>query len=227
VLVASVGGSLELVVNAVVLQQPDFVYFLCSTGKGGSDTLIEKIVPAAKLSEGAYAVERVQSPHDFPDVVAACGRIEADLGARFAGDELHVVANYTGGTRTMSAGLGALALRHGWLAEVTERPVRPWIGPISNVRISAVTVFADLELSCSEGLNVIIGENGTGKTHLLKRKEKWITLDEFCEHMNMNQDVGRKKLEKLLQDRSLERVSATGDRFAPGVRWEEFHEDPT
>jgi energy-coupling factor transporter ATP-binding protein EcfA2 len=168
VLIASVGGSLELIVDAVVHQQPDFVYFLCSTGKGGSDALVEKIVPGAKLVEGTYAVERVQSPHDFPDVVAACGRIEADLSVRFAGEEVSVVANYTGGTRTMSAGLGALALRNDWLAEVTERAVRPWIGPISRVNISAVGAFASLDLPCSEGLNVIIGENGTGKTQLLK-----------------------------------------------------------
>jgi energy-coupling factor transporter ATP-binding protein EcfA2 len=168
VLIASVGGSLELLVSAIVHHQPAFVYFLCSTGKSGSDALVPQIVPSAKLAEGSFAVERVQSPHDLRDVTAACARIEADLAERFAGEELEVVANYSGGTRTMSTGLGALALRRGWEAEVTERPVRPWCGPVSKVSIQGVTVFANLELACSQGINVIIGENGTGKTHVLK-----------------------------------------------------------
>src|SRR5262249_11185106 len=41
-------------------------------------------------------------------------------------------------------------------------------GPVLSLRLAAVTVFADLELRCSRGINVIIGENGSGKTHLLK-----------------------------------------------------------
>ncbi|OON98456.1 MAG: hypothetical protein ATN35_04810 [Epulopiscium sp. Nele67-Bin004] len=40
--------------------------------------------------------------------------------------------------------------------------------PITNVKIKDLTVFKELELEFSTGLNVFIGENGTGKTHLLK-----------------------------------------------------------
>jgi ABC-type lipoprotein export system ATPase subunit len=169
VLIASVGGSPEPIVNAIVQERPDFVYFLCSTGKSGSDETVEKtIVPGTQLREGSYVITRVQSPHDLRNVVAACSTIEADLDTRFAGEELNVLANYTGGTRTMSAGLVSLAQRRGWDAEVTERPTRPWCGPINRVALEAVTVFKDIELSCAEGINVILGENGTGKTHLLK-----------------------------------------------------------
>ena len=39
---------------------------------------------------------------------------------------------------------------------------------IIKIFIKNITVFEDFELSFNEGINVIIGENGTGKTHLLK-----------------------------------------------------------
>lgn len=39
---------------------------------------------------------------------------------------------------------------------------------ISRVSFENFTVFTDLKLDFSEGLNVMIGENGTGKTHILK-----------------------------------------------------------
>lgn len=39
---------------------------------------------------------------------------------------------------------------------------------ISNVKIKNFTVFEDIEISFSKGINVIIGENGIGKTHIIK-----------------------------------------------------------
>lgn len=40
--------------------------------------------------------------------------------------------------------------------------------PINNVKLTNITVFKELDLNISSGINIIIGENGTGKTHLLK-----------------------------------------------------------
>lgn len=39
---------------------------------------------------------------------------------------------------------------------------------VNKIEIKKFTVFNDVEISTSSGINVIIGENGTGKTHLLK-----------------------------------------------------------
>lgn len=39
---------------------------------------------------------------------------------------------------------------------------------LKTLSVKNLTVFRELNLICSPGLNVIVGENGMGKTHLLK-----------------------------------------------------------
>lgn len=39
---------------------------------------------------------------------------------------------------------------------------------IENVTLVNISVFKYLDLDMSPGINIIIGENGTGRTHLLK-----------------------------------------------------------
>ncbi|MDO4266289.1 MAG: AAA family ATPase [Eubacteriales bacterium] len=39
---------------------------------------------------------------------------------------------------------------------------------IKNISLKNITVFDNLELHCSDGINIFIGPNGVGKTHLLK-----------------------------------------------------------
>lgn len=41
---------------------------------------------------------------------------------------------------------------------------------IKRIKFQNYTVFEDQQMEFSPGINVIIGENGTGKTHLMKRK---------------------------------------------------------
>jgi AAA15 family ATPase/GTPase len=40
--------------------------------------------------------------------------------------------------------------------------------PVSRITLKNFTVFDDVQINFSSGINVFIGENGTGKTHLLK-----------------------------------------------------------
>lgn len=40
--------------------------------------------------------------------------------------------------------------------------------PLQKIYISNFTVFADLHISFSDGINVFIGQNGVGKTHIMK-----------------------------------------------------------
>lgn len=49
---------------------------------------------------------------------------------------------------------------------------------ISRVRLHEFTVFSTLDLPIAEGINVIAGENGSGKSHLLKAMYSVISADE-------------------------------------------------
>ncbi|MBF4562546.1 AAA family ATPase [Microbacterium sp. VKM Ac-2870] len=49
---------------------------------------------------------------------------------------------------------------------------------MSNVRLHDFTVFSTLDLPLAEGINVIAGENGAGKSHLLKAMYAAISADE-------------------------------------------------
>lgn len=141
VLICTVGGQPQPVVNAVRENAPlDRVYFLCSVGsaKNASDrtlttTTVQEtpghcphckkdfiskkkfrpITETAELAERDYTIEGVADPDDLLQVLTACGRIEADIQARWPRGGVEVIANYTGGTKTMSLGLGFYALRRG------------------------------------------------------------------------------------------------------------------
>ena len=39
---------------------------------------------------------------------------------------------------------------------------------LSSLKLSNFTVFADADFKFSQHLNVVVGENGTGKSHMLK-----------------------------------------------------------
>jgi len=130
VLICTVGGSHEPIVRAIENLRPDFVCFVCSeddpaTGKSGSYSQIEgkgkiikkhprdekpelpNIPTQVELKPEAFEVVRV--PTDDLDV--GFKRIRAQLNAlkqRYPDGRL--VADYTGGTKTMTAALVTAAL---------------------------------------------------------------------------------------------------------------------
>ncbi len=143
VLILSVGGSCEPIVRAIREAQPDFVYFLCSAGPRGSEKAVDgpghpcgdarqavcpacggkvplgdptgrSMVVQAGLAPGSYEKITVDDPDDLTACYTRLADLAAGLSRRHPG-EIQVVANYTGGTKTMSVAL-ALAglLREKW-----------------------------------------------------------------------------------------------------------------
>jgi hypothetical protein len=147
ILICTVGGSPVPVVNAIRQNALDSalnqVFFLCSSSDdgAGSDRIVEHAVtfkqagecpecgkrfsrrvehaPLAQqagLEPSGYTIETVSDPDDLRQVVSACDRIAEAVEVRWP--DAAVIANYTGGTKTMSFGLGLAALRRGWLLQL-------------------------------------------------------------------------------------------------------------
>ena len=65
--------------------------------------------------------------------------------------------------------------------------------PIKCIGLKNFTVFEDFQLEVSSGINVFVGENGTGKTHLLK------ALYAACE-ITKDKSLGANFLEKCFKN---------------------------
>jgi CRISPR-associated protein (TIGR02710 family) len=128
ILLCTVGGSHEPIVRAITDTRPDHVCFICSdddpaTGKKGSyqhvigkgliikarydddKPTLPNIPTQAGLTDNQYELIKVD-PDDFDDIYAKLTRW---LAGRDRAQE-HIMADYTGGTKTMSAALVTFAL---------------------------------------------------------------------------------------------------------------------
>ncbi len=121
-LAVTVGGSCEPVVTAIRDHNPDHVLFFASSGPRGSRSTIDglgkvcrenvSILAQTGLPEGCYTIVEIDEPDDLTRCYAATRKGLAELAARYP--DRQRVADYTGGTKTMSAALVLAALEMGW-----------------------------------------------------------------------------------------------------------------
>lgn len=105
ILVVSVGGSLQPIVTSIAQSKPDRVYFLCSRGSSGS---VEEICTKAKAENITRKVDIIDDIDDLNKCYADSLALLQHLRDEFP--EAKIIADYTGGTKSMSAGLAAAAL---------------------------------------------------------------------------------------------------------------------
>lgn len=153
ILVATVGGQPDPIVTAIRENAPlDRVIFLCSSGSGAgassktvhasyirrnrghcphcdqdfeTEVKVPSLMQLSGLDAGRVAVETCDDPDDLSQLLAACERIEASLARQWPRQERQVIANYSGGTKTMSLALGLYALRRrqrGWTLQLNRLP---------------------------------------------------------------------------------------------------------
>lgn len=128
ILLCTVGGSPEPIVKAIESRRPDRVVFLCTGPSGanpGSRVQVEGPVPPpprpdlphdprtiperAGLAPGSWEI--VEVPADDPDAVFwRCRQLLRALRAARATRDARVWVDYTGGTKSMTAGLLAAAI---------------------------------------------------------------------------------------------------------------------
>ena len=138
ILVITVGGSCEPIVNAVKANKYDLVFFVCSTGgRLGSDRTVDgggnpckkdkednvgtpSIVVQTGLKNDQYEKILLEQ-HELDDLNLAYTRIK-ELGKLITNKfpDSEVTANFTGGTKTMSACLVMAAIVFDWKLELNQ-----------------------------------------------------------------------------------------------------------
>lgn len=126
-LALTVGGSCAPVVTAIRDYNPDFVVFIVSTGSRGSRSTVNgqgKPCSAEDKTPLPNILEQTGLPHekydfielDDPDTLHLCyQKIREGLNNQTAGrTDWRKIADYTGGTKTMTAALIVVALELGW-----------------------------------------------------------------------------------------------------------------
>lgn len=129
ILLVTVGGSPQPILTAIDQLQPDRVVFICSTGKTGSDKQVLDPGKPCKVYEGGQIVRelknlptqarldsfdrdrdlvRLQNLDDIGSCYTAIAQKVREL--RAATPDATLQADYTGGTKTMSLALAAVAL---------------------------------------------------------------------------------------------------------------------
>src|SRR5271157_594269 len=132
ILVCTVVGSHQPIVTGILQHRPQFVHFLCSDDAGkakGSYTQVvgegkilkssrdldkpdlPNIVTLAGLQDEQYRVHKIKNFDDLNACYLETVRVITE--ARRQAPEARIVVDYTGGTKSMTAGLAAAALDDG------------------------------------------------------------------------------------------------------------------
>ena len=132
ILIVTVGGSCAPIVNCIGNPpRYDFVYFICSTGRGEASSEIQvdgqgkpckaqdkedpSIVAQTGLKREAYEKVTFDASTEIDDISILYAKLKEfsrELQDKFPG--VKVTANYTGGTKSMSAALVLIAIECEW-----------------------------------------------------------------------------------------------------------------
>jgi hypothetical protein len=132
ILICTVGGSHQPIVSAINDQCPDYVTFICTgkdpaTGRPGSSIQITGVGNCIKARFGddkptlpnipaqtGLSADRIDVcctlSDDLDQIYLDCDNAITDVLRRFP--DANIIADYTGGTKSMSAGLVMAALEH-------------------------------------------------------------------------------------------------------------------
>lgn len=141
ILILTVGGSCEPLVNAINMESPEFVYFVCSSGSKGSHTTVDgsgrpcreyfegkevqnpSIVEQIGLSKEQYKKWELSDPDSLAHCYERLIQLADEIKAHFANKNPRIVANYTGGTKTMSVALALVAMiEEDWELQLNKGP---------------------------------------------------------------------------------------------------------
>lgn len=111
ILIISVGGSIDPVVSSIQKNRPDRIVFVCSDDletTPGSYRLVSQILNQAGATDCRYEVIRIKEIDDLNVCYTESLRIIERERREFV--KATLIVDYTGGTKSMSAGLAAAAM---------------------------------------------------------------------------------------------------------------------
>jgi len=150
ILILSVGGSSEPIINAINFYKPDFVYFFCSSGHRGSAITIDgpgepcgnkskskcpkcgheyylgnpkgkAVAFKVGLSKDKYEVIGVDDPDDLNLCYSTLVSLSKSIKKKYP--DAQIISNYTGGTKTMSAAIALVSIIVGeWDLSINKGP---------------------------------------------------------------------------------------------------------
>ncbi|MHC1631887.1 MAG: TIGR02710 family CRISPR-associated CARF protein [Methanotrichaceae archaeon] len=248
ILLVSVGGSADPIVNAIKEHNPDFVYFFCSSGPKGSEKTIDSpgdhcgdkrktkcpecgcnyhlgdpkgraIVFQAGLAKEQYEIVT----NDNPDDLSACYQRLLELAERIRAGHVgaQVIANYTGGTKTMSAAMALVGvMTEQWDLSLNIGPRRDLVQVRSGdvpVVIDKWSIFYQNRLeSFGEPLeNHYYAFVASSISEMLSRpmegslRDKLIGIRVVCEAFDL--------WDKFHHEKALDLLEPHGRRFAPYI----------
>jgi len=229
VLIISVGGSSDPVINACREYKPDYIYFFCSSGPKGSTLAVDgpgdpcgdtrkkkcecgKMVPLGNPEGKAIVYQLGLEEEDYKkievdelDDLAACfttlSVIENKIAERF-GDGAEVIANYTGGTKSMSAALVLKGMQQEHWKLSLNKGVRK---DLIKVHSGDIPVLED-----KLGIYLV---NYRDQTKIFLQRHDYSSADNTLSEVTMRHRLPSDKLKKVLRTRRICQAFHAWDLF--------------
>ncbi|MFN3346330.1 MAG: TIGR02710 family CRISPR-associated CARF protein [Candidatus Bipolaricaulaceae bacterium] len=206
VLAVTVGGEPDPIVKAISQHRPDFTIFFVTTEPGGGSRrfLLEdtekgaSILKRTGLAPEAYEIVTLPNPDDFEDCFNRM--VEVLREYERAGERL---ADYTGGTKTMSAALVAAALLQGWSLSL-----------VSGERRDTVKVAKGTELARRVRSAPFFLEHTLIQTRVLYEHHEFASAAELLQELLSAAELPPQEQRRLTRLCTFLRALAAWDRFA-------------
>jgi len=206
ILVVTVGGSCQPVITAINDYEPQYVYFVVSEGTRGSKPTVDaagapckgrtpaedgpSIVAQTGLADSQYAIRPVNDPDSLQECYAVIQgvlreAVENNPNCRY-------VADYTGGTKTMSVALAMAALEADWELSLVKGARTDLVKVVDGTEVAGLVnswevrarqrmeearrLFNDHHYAAAETLLGSILQTGAVSTGLQTTLREWIGL---------------------------------------------------
>jgi hypothetical protein len=205
VLAVTVGGSCQPVVTCILDYAPVHVRFIASTGTKGSLSTVNdagtpcksyqsedkpSIVAQAGLKPGQFTVEPVDEPDSLEACYTAARKALSFLQEKYP--DHRYVADYTGGTKTMSVGLVMAALESEWELSLVKGTRTDLVRVVDGTEVAALVnswevrarqhmeearhLFNDYHFAAAEGVCHTILQRSPVAIELQHVVQQWIVF---------------------------------------------------